>query len=187
LTLLSLQDRTAPATVVPFVAFVAPRAFALDLTTIYDAVRATSQQLRYMIAADRDALIPKIDADARAWLGNTRVAAVNPVSQTVDFRGDGEDPLSARGLDHQGSRHDNIRPPPSDRYYIVARGCGFTGVVRGAHVLRTYLPPDVMVSDDVGLNTRAQAEFGWLCAFYAGGCAKVYERFEERVVPRHPK
>jgi hypothetical protein len=81
--------------------------------------------------------------------------------------------------------------PAEDRWYVVARGQEFTGIVRGAALYNEYALGVMGAAIPPGRRkfaTREDAEHHWLVAYYSGNCASVTWRRgsteAKKVIPR---
>jgi hypothetical protein len=140
-----------------------------------------------MTSADRDALLLKMSLNDVAKLDAEKLAALNPLNKVVPFLGDDEAPPSRpeyhEFIKEDGTRHAKLKLSPNDRYYLVFRGLKFTGVVRGSHLYSIYGARGIQHAGGQAMNTRPEAEFAWLTAYYAGTCARVINAIVNPEVP----
>jgi hypothetical protein len=118
-----------------------------------------------------------LTGEAIDHLSARQAAALNFEGKVVPLKGlEHADPIPACSLHQLCQRciHSALRQAQvqGDRWYMLEKGVHFSGVIQG---FKTYHPYTLGVAEVGGgqYATKAEAEFEWLRAFYAGRCGEV--------------
>jgi hypothetical protein len=153
--------------------------------------RATPAELRQISATEREVLIAALTPADLAALSSYQLAVINPARMVVPFKGDPtpHTPQARRAAtfkDDKGVHRYLYQLPAQHRWYVIVRGVGFTGVVRGSRLFDTYGRSVPGAGAASFREVREEAEEEWLAAFYERKCG-TYDVFMQTTVPVVPQ